>query len=30
VLRNGVRVLFTVPHGFQRTVTFAVDEMPGA
>jgi hypothetical protein len=28
--RNGVRVLITGPHGFQRTVTFALDEVPAA
>ena len=28
--RNGVRVLITGPHGFQRTVTFDVDEVPAA
>jgi len=27
---NGVRVLITGPHGFQRTVTFALDEVPAA
>ena len=28
--RNGVRVLITGPHGFQRTVSFALDEVPAA
>jgi hypothetical protein len=26
--RGGVRVLITVPHGFERTVRFAIDEDP--
>jgi hypothetical protein len=26
--RGGVRVLITGPHGFERTVTFALDEAP--
>jgi hypothetical protein len=26
--RNGVRVLITGPHGFQREVSFALDEVP--
>ena len=27
--RGGVKVLITGPHGFARTVTFALDEQPG-
>src|ERR1035437_2158772 len=27
--RGGVRVLITGPHGFERTVTLALDEAPG-
>ena len=26
--RGGVRVLITGPQGFERTVSFAVDELP--
>jgi hypothetical protein len=26
--RGGVRVLITGPHGFERTVMFAIDENP--
>lgn len=26
--RGGVKVLITGPHGFERTVTFAIDEAP--
>ena len=26
--RGGVRLLITGPHGFERTVTFALDEIP--
>jgi hypothetical protein len=28
--RSGVRVLITGPHGFQREVSFALDEVPAA
>jgi hypothetical protein len=28
--RDGVRVLITGPHGFQRTVSFALDEVSAA
>ena len=27
--RGGVKVLITGPHGFERTVAFALDEQPG-
>jgi hypothetical protein len=28
--RNGLHVLITGPHGFQRTVSFALDEVPAS
>jgi hypothetical protein len=29
-LREGVRILLTGPRGFERTLTFALDEAPAA